>query len=326
VKVAQFASNLNFSMKNLLYIVPLLFLHSCATLLNNERTMLTVYTDKPTQIQYENFDLTVNEKQRILVTRRPEPLIIEAKQDSLEKTFVLPPRLSGMLWMNVYNYGVGLIVDHFSPKKYTYQKESYLNFKTSDPRPEKFAPQRKGQLYLNFSIPYFNWFSMQPLYEGRKKSIGFFGYDFGADFNYTDKKFISLNHGVITDFPIPLPVPLDYFSSYETMHSKYYTISDNIRLKNISFGYGLSYNENNWRFIDRSWQIGEVDDSQTTDMSRATQQGMVGLNLSAQWRLTKHFHLGLNYRRGIYRLYPKPGYGYDHNASIGLIWKFKVMK
>jgi hypothetical protein len=313
-------------MKNLLFIIPLLFLHSCATLLNKERTVLTVYTDKPTQIQFENFDITVNEKQRILVKRGPEPLIIEAKQDSLEKTFVLPPRLSGMLWMNVYNYGVGLIVDYFTPKKYTYQKESYLNFKTSDPKPERFAPQRKGQLYLNFSIPYFNWFSMQPLYEGRKQDVGFFGYDLGVDYNYSNKKFISLNQGVMIDFPIPFPVPLFYISSYETMNSKYYTISDNIRFKNISLGYGISYNENKWRFLDLLWLDSEQDVFPGVNRTRATQQGMVGLNLSVQWRLQKHFHLGLNYRPGIYRLYPNPGYGYEHNASLGLIWKFKVLK
>lgn len=313
-------------MKSLIFVLLILFLHSCATLLNNERTRLTVYTDRPTQIQFENYDITVNEKQRILVKRSPEPLIIEAIQDTTRKTFVTRPHLSGTLWLNFFNYGTGLIVDFFSPKKYDYQKALYLNFATSDPKPEKFARQRKGQLYLNFSIPYINWFNMRPQNAGKKQSVGFFGYDLGVDYNYTANKFISFNHGVILDFPIPFPALIDYFSSYETMNSKYYTISDNLRLNNIALGYGLSYSENNWMYHDMLWHDSEQGIFSGIDRSRKTQQRMVGLNFSIQWRLKKHFHLGLNYRPGIYQIYPSPGYGYEHNASIGLIWKFKVLK
>ncbi|MEA4985538.1 MAG: hypothetical protein VB105_08805 [Paludibacter sp.] len=314
-------------MKNLIFILLVFLLHSCATLLNNEYTILTVYTDKPTRIKYENFDLAVNEKQGILVKRGPEPLIIEAKQDSLEKTFILSPRLSSTLWFNVYNYGIGLIVDHFSPKKYAYQKEFYLDFKTSNPKPEKFLPQRKGQLYLNYSIPFFNWFSMSPINEGRKQSVGFFGTDLGADYNYKNNKFVSLNYGFLIDFPMPLLLPLEYFYSYESMNAEYYSISDNIRLKNISLGYGLSFNKNDWRYHHIDWFSPDGDVEQSVDYySREKQQGMLGLNLNIQWRLKKHFHLGLNYRPGIYRLYPNSGFGYEHNASIGLIWKFKILK
>ena len=117
-------------MKNVvLYFIIFLLLNSCASILNGEKTVVKISADKESKIIYKKDTISINKKQTtIRPIRSKKPLKITVLKDSLKEDFYLESKLSEAFWQNILNYGVGMLVDLSTDKRFTYNR--YLHFVT----------------------------------------------------------------------------------------------------------------------------------------------------------------------------------------------------
>ena len=111
---------------------------------------------------------------------------------------------------------------------------------------------------LHASLPSINFFRMTPENEGTKIRTGFFGVSIGFDYYHSKFQFINLGFTYIegnskrTKISNP-PAPFTSLKEIESMNSKYFTLSNNHKIRRLSIGYGLSYAINNWIYYKSGW-------------------------------------------------------------------------
>jgi hypothetical protein len=123
------------------------FLSSCATLLNGPAINIHIATDeKIKRVSVDNALYSNNiarepmDPGAYLVRRGHETLVIHAQLDSGEKIIRTHPHLSAAFWLNIENYGVGMLVDLNNPKRYGYRRWYYLALKNTAITLRRFAP------------------------------------------------------------------------------------------------------------------------------------------------------------------------------------------
>lgn len=149
------------------------FASSCASLFNSRYKRIEVQTSEPCRIEVANSKLetqnselgtqhweTVDNWVEIRVRRSKSPLILRVlPADSFAREYRLLPKMSGTVWLDIaatpfVGLGLyGLLIDHASPKYFTYPGSVYVDMVNdqvyrSDPRP----PQR-GEAYIGLAMP-----------------------------------------------------------------------------------------------------------------------------------------------------------------------------
>lgn len=235
-------------MRQTLFVLTVIILMtSCATIMNQMQRNLTIYTTVPGKIIYNRDTVkTINNKANFRVERKKEPISFTVITDSLTKTFQVASQNSFMYWSNIFcNYGIGMLVDRKSPKRYSYPQKIYFNSTDTINNYCRFGQlYNKGELYLHLSLPHINSFRLIPESEGVKINTGFWGLTIGLDYYYSNNRFINLGISGVSDFFIPFPAAVDLSGEYELMSSRYISLSNNKRLKRFTIGYGLSYARN----------------------------------------------------------------------------------
>jgi len=299
----------------------LLLLSSCASNLNKSTTKIKVESDQATTIQIDTVYYRVDPKKNILVQRSKDSLVLIASRESIQKEFKLAPKNSIAYYSNaLYTLGIGFLKDAKSDKRYTYQSNVYVDFDNSGIT--RFAPHRKGQLEVYLSIPYLNSFFLQPEGESSQSTFGFFGFRTGLEYYYKQNKSIGFSLGAATDFPIPVPASVNYDGEYETSSSIYASITDNVKLNDFSFGYGLNFAKNNWelKFSDGF----EPPSTSKKPVSRSNES--LGITLNSYYRVGKHFNVGIMYSPSLLKLNENIEFQYEHVLSLDLVWKWKIKK
>ena len=106
-----------------LSFITILILNSCASILNGERTSIKISSDNESEIVFKKDTLALNRKRGFInPIRSKETLTITVLKDSLKDNFYLKPKLSNLFWGNIsFNYGLGILVDLSSDKRFTYK-------------------------------------------------------------------------------------------------------------------------------------------------------------------------------------------------------------
>jgi hypothetical protein len=163
------------------------YLSSCATLFNGPAMNIHIATDeKIKQVSVDNalysnnFARELMDPGTYLVPRGHETLVIHAQLDSGEKIIRIHPHLSAAFWLNIENYGVGMLVDLNNPTRYGYRRWYYLALKDTAITLRRFAPVPKGTLSFSLSVPFINAFSLTSP-EGRSYPEGPLGLGAGVD-------------------------------------------------------------------------------------------------------------------------------------------------
>lgn len=303
-------------------LVFLLLFNSCATIMNAPTTRINVYSDQPIKLVVREASYSIKENCLIRVDRQKDTLTLTATADSLKKVIKLKPINSYYYYVNAGYFGIGFILDHKSPKRYTYQQNVFIDFNSNKTRPDRFSPPQKGQMNLIFSLPYINSFYLQPQDEPSKINTGFWGFSTGLEYYYSSNKFVNLSASVATDFFVPVPAAVDIWGEYESMSTKYLSLTDNVQFKRFTIGYGFSYSQNTWNYSDL-----RRNDSILVRRDPVTKSSQsIGLVLNSYFRLTRHFNLGLIYRPTFMNVYPRREIKYEHLVSIDLAWKWRVKK
>jgi len=305
------------------YLLLILILDSCATIMNKSTTKLNICSNKPTRLKVNKNTYNFDSECQIIVERKKDTLILYAESDSLKKTIKLKSKNSFSYYANIfYNYGLGCICDNKNPKRYTYQNDIFIDYNSHKDHPGRFGSANKGQINLNLSLPYINDFILHPQNETYKSSIGFWGISAGIDYFYRDDKFINISASTVTDFFLPFPAAVDFSGEIDFMSSSYYSLTDNIDFKSLTLGYGLNYSINTW---DHRY-YGRFNEPPPKREPVVKSYKSLGFTLNSYYRISKHFYIGLIYRPTFIRINPNAELNYEHIISLDFLWKWRLIK
>lgn len=106
-----------------LFLLIILTLTSCATILNGKKTVVKISADNESKIVFEKDTISINKKEIIIYPNRSKkPLKIIVLKDSLSQDFYFNRKLSSLFALNFFNnYGIGILVDLTNNKRFTYR-------------------------------------------------------------------------------------------------------------------------------------------------------------------------------------------------------------
>lgn len=329
-----------------------LTISSCATVFNSPTKQISINTTSPAKVIYNNDTLsTLDNQTTILVHRQKEPLKITVIGDSISKTITINSKNSFAYWLNAYPtpmFWTGFSIDKKNPKRYTFPDRVYVNtsdssnnylgntkrytfpnrayVKKSDSPSNylRFDPRdRKGQIFLNISLPWVNTFCLKPDNENYKSNVGFWGIALGLDYYHSKHQFLTLTASAVTDFFVPVPAAVDYRGSYEIMSSSYIALSNNHKIRNFYLGYGVSFAKNTWNL---HYSGSQRDTLPIDKLPRKRSGNAIGFTFPVYYQLGKHFYAGVIYRPTILRFSTSPQFAYEHLISIDFGWKIRLKK
>ncbi|MDC8004855.1 hypothetical protein POV27_12405 [Aureisphaera galaxeae] len=300
----------------------LLFLFSsCATLFNGRTAPITFRSKTPVQITVNDSVFTVDRSKTIRVPRSGDSLVVTAKNDSLERQFVLQPRLSFLFYYNVTNLGLGFIVDDDTDLKYGYPRFVKLDESLEWKNSSIMSSRQQGHWNLGVSLPHVNQFYFQPNGAPDASGFGFFGVSVLGEYFYKDNKFINLTAGGIIDAPVPFPASVSYDTEYETHNALFISLTDNYVLNRFSVGYGANFSRYNWAYHREIEEEGSFMEEEIRKSSNS-----LGLSLNSYYRIGERFHVGLVYRPTFVKLNAPNTFEYEHSISIDLVWKWRIRR
>lgn len=118
--------------KEYLLILIALTLTSCATIINSPTTKIKISADKKSKIIFNSDTIAIHKKQTTIRPKRSsESLKITFVRDSIKKDFLIDRKISSVFWLNIYNYGVGALIDLTSDKLYRYRNNIHFSLDTT---------------------------------------------------------------------------------------------------------------------------------------------------------------------------------------------------
>ena len=319
-------------MRNILFLILIFLLSSCATLITRKDYKIKVFTDlsnASVEIQDSIYSLPADFK----IRRSKQELKIKLISDSLEKDFVVKASPNAaFLYGNLICYPILPVmygIDFTNQKRFYYGKSIFLNSTDTARiiRPKiskgyydywsRSYKTNKGQINLTYSLPWVNSFYLQPNQETPKINTGFGGISAGLEYFYKNDKYISLTGSAVMDFFIPFPAAVDYSGEVESMNSVYASLTDNYRFRRFSIGYGINFSRNTWQLIYHD----RFDPPLPTREPAKKIDNSFGLTFDGYHQIGKRFHIGLIYRPTILTVYPDFEFKYEHLISLDFKWK-----
>jgi hypothetical protein len=299
-----------------IFVLPA-FLCSCATVLNAPAMNIHIATDEKIKgvsvdnALYSNYiSRASRDSGTYLVPRSHATLVIHAQLDSGEKIVRIRPHMSAAFWLNIENYGLGMLVDLENPKRFGYRRWYYLTLNDTVIRLRRFAPAPKGTWSFSFSVPNINAFGLTSP-EGRSAPEGPVGLGAGIDYFYATDRHISLSVGVSSS------VFADRIGTgyYNTGHVYFASVRNNYVIGSFDLGYGLSFSELTWSKVT----IGD-----TVNLNRSVNTFGIGFSLSAQYRLSKNLRLGILYQPTLYAPNSPQPFSYQYYLAAGFAWRWPM--
>ncbi|MBS1538478.1 MAG: hypothetical protein JST20_12105 [Bacteroidetes bacterium] len=106
------------------------------------------------------------------------------------------------------------------------------------------------------------------------------------------------------------------------MSTIYGSVTNNHKIDDFSFGYGLSYGRNNWSYKD----FGRTDTIIPLRESKYKSHLSAGLLLSTYYQLGYYFNIGLVYRPTFIRFVSANTLQYEHIISVDFAWKIPLLQ
>lgn len=314
-------------MKKLLVAIFLLYLTSCATIINKRTYPLRINTNAQNATA-KVYDSVYKLPADVQVTRSSKKLPVILNYDTITKVYIAKSKLMSKSSLSNLIFGglypEALVVDLLTKKGYYYGDELFLDIhdtimeaKSIVLRSTNYVPNPKNSFNIDISIPYANGFLLQPENNGIKRGFGFFGISGGAEYFYKENKFVKLNTGGIINFPIPLPAAIINDGDTQSFSSVYTTLTDNYQLNRFNLGYGLSFSANRWHY-------NYGDDNYTNQKDKTERSRNLGLSFNGYYRLGKAFHVGFIYSPTFVSVYPQTELLYQHTISFDLLWKIRI--
>ena len=271
-------------------------LFSCATISQKSTKGVRVCANVDSARVYidesEDYYLT---PEIVMLERSDKDVTLTVGTDSLQGGVVLKSRLSGAFWIgNVFSpiSLLGHLIDLQSPKRFTYPSLVYAQFNQEHNRVKFFywIPPVKGQVVWEGTALGINQFYLN---RGDKYGAyrGLLGAATGLKYYFSDKNSIGVEIGLISDFPAPMPAPVDWGAEYHFTTSKIGGLQLGIDRDRMTLGCGLQAN-----FLDHgSSELVESGQGAIDTLRYSVTSNNLGLSLSAGYRLSNGVSLRLRY-------------------------------
>lgn len=131
---------------NLVCLILLsMMITSCATIFNRKTKKISVVTEVPTRLVINKDTIKrLSSEREIMVLRSRDPIKFTVFNDSISKTVEVNSNHSIAFWSNLaFCYGAGMLIDVFSPKRFTYPRIIYISSDTSDHSYLNYDPRNK---------------------------------------------------------------------------------------------------------------------------------------------------------------------------------------
>lgn len=261
----------------------------------------------------------VDNRIRLRVRRSDQPLKVRILTGNFLNEYEIAPKNSFAFWLNIWaNYGLGMLVDQFTQKRFSYPSRVYVN--PLDPSRGYqlwHAPVRNQDLALKIYIPYLNLFHLRPDEEPDiKSSAGFWGIGAGLDFYHQPNQFMAFDVSVQTNFYVPVPAAVDIEGEFEFVNSQHFSFTNNHRLRRLALGYGVSFSHNVWEFQSAAFGAGGLPTRPPVRRSNTT----IGLAFPVHFYTGKSFYLRTVYRPSFWRFSDLRPLAYEHLFSLGFGW------
>jgi hypothetical protein len=326
-----------------------LSLHSCVTILNKNYKTIHVTTDTPTTIINKKDTFYLKSDTLLRFQREKKPILLYSKTDSLLKEYYIPYNYSSTLYWNlfplVYTGIPGLIVDAFSPKKFSYPH--YINLHPSDTTKKysKERPTKKGDVFFNISLPFYNQYNYSDFTNDYNQDYSdAFGLGVSMDIYTSDHIFFNIAFNSLNNFfnvqtqnstssfsPVLFDTNYQYYNelpfTYSSIYSNYGSISMNKKIQRLSIGGGLSCSLNS---INKTTTDYAVYDSTLVKYNYFPYQQenlntiTLGAIFTSKYEIGKFLNLGFYYKPSFYRLNAEIPYRYEHYLGFDLHLKIKV--
>jgi len=338
-----------------LLLLTALLVSSCASIFNSPYKRITIHTEKPAMIYYNdgsvktnNLVKTNNYLAAIHVKRKNDSLQFSVHNDSTFQKYSVKRKLSFAFWANIpFKFGIGMLVDFTNPKRFTYPTHIYLDStekKKGYYTYEKNIPKKAWELQMN--IPFVNLHHRIDAYDQNDIITGFFGLGLGVNYFYQNNKYLNFSaHSMLLN-NVPLPPPFIVFwekNSKEYFHQV--TLSNNHRIQKFNIGYGLSYSLSEMKYtvsLPRTNETAIVHlnaslpitrPAEVEKMSKKISPGRyethwkkvqaIGLWFPLSYELTKGLSASFQYRPTFYN-YNSKMMQYQAFYSFGLIYRSRL--
>ncbi|MNK13379.1 hypothetical protein D3C87_314640 [compost metagenome] len=313
-------------LKSFFFSFCILFLGSCATILNNQYQDVRLVTASPAKIVLNKDTLETHKNSiKIKLERNEKIKEVHVLSDSSTKIIKIKPIKSIAYWANIpYTYGIGLFFDKSSNKRFGYPLNIYVDATdtlTNSTTYNSFKNDyRKGTTKLHISLPWVNSFYLQPNNESFKSNTGFIGLSLGVDYYHKSYQYLSLTTRLTTDFIVPFPAPVHFSGEHEFMNSFSINLTNNHSINRFSFGYGLSVAKNTWNLNYYNREDTSPPAREPAKKSHYT----FGFTFPSYIQLARSFNVGLVYSPYFYRPALSEKFRYEHLISLDLAWKIKL--
>ncbi len=286
-------------MKNVhFYILIVLLLSSCATVLNNRYEQITFASDVQKTIVLNNDTLFINRERSVTVQRNKQPLDVKFLNDT--NHIQIKPSNPFNYLLNAYPtplFWTGFLIDKNNPKRYNYPRYIYFSSGDSAVGYSKIIPPSQFILQNN------NIVKVTPL-----KLIGLVnpGINLSLERLHNSKFSSQISISALTQ---PEGNVLSGFVGYQNSFEEKYFVS-NFKNKRIYFALETDYLNRAYKTVGNFGPGASFDDSigmQYLDTIRVKhQQFSVTPKLGIQYYLSQHlvvdmyFGLGLQWRKVVH--------------------------
>ena len=317
-----------------LIAIPLL-LTSCATIFSKKNYQIQIQSNAE-NAKVKIYDSIYNLPASVSVKRSKNDLTIVFINDTVSKNHILKSRISPKFIVgNLFFYPpFSYLIDFNNEKRFYYGKMIFIDIKDTSKVIKRMSFQKKvhyaiaknyqdqkGKFKLTVSIPWINSFYFPSTAAFNKSSTGFLGISGGLDYFYKKNKFLAFNASAITDFFVPIPVPVSY-REMEWYQSVNYSISDNYNLNRFTYGYGISYAIHNWRYYNQN----EENEFSTAIVEIDRKTYNFGFLVNGYYQLSDNFYVGLVYKPTIFQINSGSNFKYEYTLSLDLSWKINLNK
>ncbi|MFZ4457061.1 MAG: hypothetical protein ACOYOT_12670 [Bacteroidales bacterium] len=314
----------------------LLLLCSCATIVNSSYTELHIASELDSTRICINNDTTrwAQTPVEVQMPRSARSLLITARNRNKQQFYLVPSKLSpAFIYGNLFSGGlIGYGIDLLNDKRFDYPENITLCYDSTHRygfQKYKTHPlHQKHELNVKVSFPEGNAFYLSKS-DGYGNRFGFLGISAGLEYYFSEKYNVSLTVGGMLDFMVPIPVPIELWDGdYESVVAEYGALQVGRDYRRFHLEAGLQLHSTlyrKWHGIDRS-----PSDTSSLYLNRdtlihKTVQRSAGLALSAHYRVSDAFQIGLNYYPSFINMEDKKlNFHYSHMLFLEFILKFQV--
>ena len=216
-----------------------------------------------------------------------------------------------------FNFGIGLITERNLPERYTYPGKIFINSTDATSRYYHYGEaNNKGELYFHISPSHTLFVNMTPENDRFKndENILMYGICIGIDYYHSKKQFIHFGFSRNTQFV------LNFFGVERSFDSDYIFLSNNHKIRRLSFGYGICFVNNAWEYKSEGWFFTRKEHIKENYKAW-------GFVFPANFQMPNDFNMGVVFRPTFYRPnVTEHKFSDEYFLKIYCAWKFRMKK